>query len=240
MTTNETAGRGQGPAPTSYDSSADTLRHIRRVDELLKQCVVQLLHRGTVHDASKLADPEKATFDEFTPKLKQVSYGSPEYKACTDAMDEAIQHHYAHNSHHPQHYPAGIHGMDCLDIVEMLADWKAAGERHSDGCLIRSVQINRAKFGMQEQLVEMLLNSAFRLGWADETSCGLRVGDVVREAVNGHAPDYLVARVWQARDDEPEWSLLLLGPEGCQNRPTKRYGSRAHRDWEIVKPGGRK
>jgi len=51
-----------------YDSAADTLRHIKRVNELLTQMAVELLGRGSVHDDSKLGPDEKPLFDEMTPK----------------------------------------------------------------------------------------------------------------------------------------------------------------------------
>lgn len=148
-----------------YDSTASTLAHIRRVAHLLGDCAAECIRRGQVHDESKLHDPEKATFDEYTPKLKGLTYASPEYKACTDAMDPAIQHHYSQNSHHPQYYPDGIDGMDLFDVLEMLMDWKAAGERHDDGCIYRSIEVNRERFKMSDQLARILENTAAHIGW---------------------------------------------------------------------------
>jgi len=149
----------------SYDSTDDTLAHIKRVQELLEQVIVHLETRGTQHDQSKLEEPEKSVFDRVTPKLKQLTYGSPEYKASLDEMGEALQHHYAHNSHHPQHYENGFNGMSLLDIIEMFADWKAAGERHADGSLEKSLEINKTRFGLSEQLWRILDNTRKELGW---------------------------------------------------------------------------
>jgi hypothetical protein len=52
-----------------YDSTLDTMRHSRRVDELLLQVIVALQGRVTRHDLSKMAPPEKAVFDRVTPLL---------------------------------------------------------------------------------------------------------------------------------------------------------------------------
>jgi hypothetical protein len=149
-----------------YDSAADTLRHIRRVNALLLDLATKLLERAAAHDESKLEAPEKAMFDEFTPLLRTLTYGSPEYDAARAAMGEALRHHYAHNSHHPEHYAAGINGMSLLDLVEMLVDWKAAGERHADGDMAKSLEINRSRFG-EADLWLILQNTAREMGWIE-------------------------------------------------------------------------
>jgi len=150
----------------SYDSTADTLTHIRRVNQLLLLTALNLQTRATLHDQSKLEEPEKSMFDRFTPMLRTLTYGSEEYKAClADMRQTALAHHYEHNSHHPEHYPNGFDGMSLLDVLEMLCDWKAAGERHADGSLAKSLDINNDRFGLSPQLHTLLVNTAKELGW---------------------------------------------------------------------------
>ena len=146
----------------SYDSTTDTLKHIKRVNELLGDASKELISRGQVHDDSKLVDPEKAVFDEYTPKLKNSTYGSDEYNSFLKGMGEGLKHHYENNSHHPEHYENGIDGMDLFDLVEMLIDWKAAGERHANGSLPRSLEMNKERFKIGDQLQQILLNTAER------------------------------------------------------------------------------
>lgn len=150
---------------SDFDSAADTLRHIVRVAELLNGVAADVAARGPAHDASKLVDPEKATFDEFTPKLKHSTYGSDEYKGFLAEMRVGLDHHYAHNRHHPEHFEEGVAGMTLVDLIEMLADWKAATERHEDGDLARSLEIQRERFGISDQLAQVLENTARALGW---------------------------------------------------------------------------
>lgn len=88
----------QAEKATNYE----TLTHICAVRSLLYAVQCSLNLRGQVHDDSKLADPELATFVEFTPKLKGSTYGSDEYKGFLAAMKPALAHHYAHNPHHPE------------------------------------------------------------------------------------------------------------------------------------------
>lgn len=150
---------------TNYDSRFDNLIHIKRVAELLSQGASELLRRANIHDDSKLQSPEKELFDEFTPKLKDSVYGSEEYKGFLLGLEEALDHHYSCNSHHPQHYAQGINGMDLFDIIEMFFDWKAAGERHATGNIFKSIEINKDRFEMSDQLVDIFTNTAERLGY---------------------------------------------------------------------------
>jgi hypothetical protein len=138
----------------------DTFRHIERVRNLLNACVVDLLKRAENHDQSKLEAPEVAAFTEYTPKLATCTYGSDQYKGYLAAIKPALDHHYANNSHHPEHYKNGVDDMNLLDIVEMLCDWKAASERHNDGNIRKSIEINANRFGLSPQMVKILENTA--------------------------------------------------------------------------------
>lgn len=142
-----------------YDSTADTTEHIRQVQLRLTNIIAALSERGWNHDNSKLEAPEKEAYDALTPRLAGLTYGSEEYRATLREMKPAIQHHYAHNSHHPEHYDQGIAGMDLLDLVEMFCDWKAASLRHKDGDFAASLQINKERFGISDQLMAILENS---------------------------------------------------------------------------------
>ncbi len=159
-----------------YDSTADTLAHIDRVRELLGECRENLRRRGVVHDASKLGSPEKEIFDRVTPRLRGMTYGSEEYRASLEEMKPALAHHYANNSHHPEHYEDGISGMDLFDLVEMLMDWKAATERHADGDIRRSLVVNHQRFGMSDQLFRIFGNTVNRM-WPGAASSDPGVRD---------------------------------------------------------------
>lgn len=143
----------------SYDSRPDTHLHISTVRKLMTKAINELLLRKLEHDRSKLESPELDAFNEFTPKLATSTYGSEEYKQFLSAMKPALDHHYAANSHHPEHYPDGIRGMSLLDVLEMLCDWKAATLRHNDGDIFKSIEINQKRFGYSDELKQVLLNT---------------------------------------------------------------------------------
>lgn len=142
-----------------YDSRVDTWAHIDIVRKNLGRMIADLQRRADAHDKSKLVDPEKSVFDEYTPKLKDSTYGSPEYASFLEGMGEGLRHHYRYNDHHPEHHANGIRDMNLLQVMEMLCDWGAAVQRHDDGDLRRSVEINAERFGYGDELKRLLLNT---------------------------------------------------------------------------------
>lgn len=147
----------------TYDSRAETLKHISRVGFLLSDCLCRIGQRISLHDHSKLLPPEKEAFDAVTEKLRGLTYGSAEYRESLKELP--LDHHYANNSHHPEHYPNGVNGMDLFDLVEMLCDWRAATERHDDGDIRRSLEINTKRFGLSDQLRDILANTIDSMSW---------------------------------------------------------------------------
>ena len=148
-----------------YDSSVDTLLHIKRVNELLMEACTELLKRAAIHDTSKLHSPEKELFDEFTPLLKNSTYMSDEYTGFLKSLNIALTHHYANNNHHPQHYEKGVNGMNLFDVLEMFFDWRAASERQDTGDIYKSIEFNKSRFEMSDQLVDIFINTAKYLNY---------------------------------------------------------------------------
>jgi len=148
-------------APRDYteeDYMNETKLHIKKVQVYMLYVTDELERRARCHDASKLCDPEKSIFIENTPNYKRVTYGTKAYREHLSRVQKAIDHHYAHNSHHPEHYPDGIRGMNLLDVVEMFVDWFAVSEQnHND--LNKVIKLNKQRFGYSDDLEQILLNT---------------------------------------------------------------------------------
>jgi hypothetical protein len=142
----------------SYDSKADTLEHIREVNNNLIEFATELLERAKKHDQSKLEEPEKSAFDNATD-LKTLTFGTKEYHDNCLAIKPALEHHYSLNSHHPQHYPNGVEDMNLYDIVEMWCDWNAAVKRGQGGDINKSLEINEKRFKINSQLIQIFKNT---------------------------------------------------------------------------------
>lgn len=144
-----------------------TVDHTKRVAALLADVMHNIAIRAAQHDRSKFTPEEWPLFVDATAKLKGLTYGSDEYRQALAELKPSLDHHYANNSHHPEHYAQGVEGMDLIDLIEMLADWKAATERHANGSLSKSLEINRSRFHIGPQLEVVLRNTAQRFGWLE-------------------------------------------------------------------------
>lgn len=155
----------------AYDSRPETQEHIDRVTDFLSRAVINLQRRGLVHDQSKLVEPELSAFNVATPKLAELEYGSEEYKQSLKDLGPALDHHFEHNDHHPEHYSNGVTGMSLMALIEMLCDWRAASERvkqrTDDPKKIASFETglayNQQRFGYSDELAQILLNTAREL-----------------------------------------------------------------------------
>lgn len=138
--------------------------HIDRVNALLTQAAEELLRRGVAHDQSKFDPMELEPLQRMQDLIDaegQAPYGSDEYKRRTNLLGPMLAHHYANNSHHPEHYADGVNGMDLFDLVEMFFDWKAASERGEESAM--SISAAATRFAIGNQLQSILENTADRL-----------------------------------------------------------------------------
>ena len=149
-----------------YDSADETLKHIRRVQEILLTFQAEIVKRAIHHDSTKLTPPEKPLLDEHTPRLRSSIYGSKQYKMMLKELKPALDHHYACHRHHPECHNNGVADMTLVDLVEMLADWKASSERHDNGSLAWSIEHGRKRFGLDKVSVTRILkNTRSAFGW---------------------------------------------------------------------------
>lgn len=143
----------------AIDSRPATSEHIAEVRGLVLGVAGDLVSRGHRHDASKLEEPERATFDRVTTRLRSLTHGSEEYEEARKGMGPALDHHYEVNDHHPEHFEGGIADMNLIQLTEMLCDWIAATRRHDDGDIRRSIDDSADRFGYGEELRQLLHNS---------------------------------------------------------------------------------
>jgi len=137
----------------------ETIQHTKQVADIMLEISLKLERRGNLHDMSKFLDPERNMFIKYGADLKKITYNSKEYKQCLENLKPALVHHYKANNHHPEFYENGIKGMNLVDIVEMFCDWYAATKKHDDGDIYKSIEINKERFNMSDDLVQIFKNT---------------------------------------------------------------------------------
>lgn len=202
----------------AFKAYEQTWQHIDLVTRLLMSAQIELMKRAVTHDRTKAIAPEREMFAKMTGKLRNLTYGSPEYQECLEEMKtQALEHHYSHNRHHPEFFEARIESeeiknqeimanhamnynvvlpddvfgyenlikylqikqaehissvnqMNLFDVLEMFVDWMAACQRHADGDINKSIEINRTRFALSPQLVEIFKNT---VPWVKDAFAGL-------------------------------------------------------------------
>lgn len=150
----------QENAMSIAECQVETQKHIERVRHYIRFVTDRLTLRGVKHDAIKLESPEIELFAKHTKHLSNTVYNSEEYKMHLAALKPALDHHYANSRHHPEHFPKGINDMNLVDILEMICDWKASSERQKDGNLLKSIEMNASRFGYDDQVKQIFINTA--------------------------------------------------------------------------------
>ena len=146
---------------TLEECKLETLQHIQRVQYYLRLFISKLTDRAIHHDETKLGEIEAPIFAEHTENLRNIKFGSEEYKKELEALAPALKHHYKYNRHHPEFFgEKGIAAMNLIDISEMFADWMASTERTKDGDIFSSIEINAKRFKINNQLKQILINTA--------------------------------------------------------------------------------
>ena len=143
-----------------YDSTKDTLEHIKNIRDVFTVLVIPEIEKRVFnHDLSKLSSPEKETYDKYIPELKKVKYGSEGYKEVKTKMyEEGLKHHFESNRHHPEHFKNGVDDMDLFDIIEMFSDWFAASLK-SDTPFIEGLDTNIKNNKINPQLAKIFKNT---------------------------------------------------------------------------------
>lgn len=143
-------------------SNLETIKHIHAVRENLYRMIEALDERAILHDQSKLESPEQEIFGEHFEELEKTEYGTEKYQELLEKVKPAVEHHHSRNRHHPEFHKNGINDMDLVDLVELICDWKAATLRNKNGNIRKSLEKNKERYGIGDQLLEILTNTVDR------------------------------------------------------------------------------
>lgn len=135
----------------------DLHKHKLVLKALLYNLANQLKERADKHDDSKYEKEEKDVFESID-NIKREDFDSYEqYYNCTKPLiQKALDHHYANNRHHPEHFENGVNDMNLLDVLEMVVDWDT-----SASCRRTELDTNYSfkRFKIEPQLQKIILNT---------------------------------------------------------------------------------
>ena len=80
-------------------------------------------------------------------------------------------------------YQSSVNGMNLFDLLEMFVDWAAACQRHADGDINRSIEINQKRFNLSPQLVNIFKNT---VPWVKDEFSGLVTQRDLKPSVTPH------------------------------------------------------
>jgi hypothetical protein len=115
--------------------------------------------RCVTHDQTKLVAPEVACFTSCMERLSYVEFGTPAYQRALGDLRPALDNHYYHNRHHPEHFEKGTAGMTLIDLIEMYCDWLASSLRTKGGDIHRSFEYTKKRFKLSEDLIDLMRNT---------------------------------------------------------------------------------
>jgi hypothetical protein len=144
----------------------DLIDHKRRVASYMQIIANELFQRAAVHDNSKFSPEEYEAYDAAFPNFKKYAFGTDEMKAVYESIKPALEHHFRENRHHPEHFTNGVNDMTLIDVLEMVCDWLAASHRSNTG-IDKGLKINKARYGISDQLFAIIDHTVEDLGSKD-------------------------------------------------------------------------
>jgi hypothetical protein len=139
----------------------DTWLHKHLINKLLLDVTFDIQHRALTHDDSKMTNNvEMEGFGKVGPLLSSVPFGTPEFETYKSEMQPAISHHMCNNRHHVESHENGVDDMNLIDLIEMLADWKAAGSRRDDSSIEKSIEMMSRRYKFSDDLKKIMKNTA--------------------------------------------------------------------------------
>lgn len=141
-------------------------KHRHRVFTYMSRIAREIMQRGNDHDQSKYSDQEFPVYARTIKEFDKHQFGTEGYKKAKESLGPALEHHFKHNRHHPEHFEMGIDGMTLVDLLEMVCDWKSATLNHPEkpGNMTKSLEMAIVKYNISPQLARVLYNTMREFG----------------------------------------------------------------------------
>lgn len=154
----------ESPEMEMFEQFTDRLAGLTYGSEEYKQCLEEMKasalnhhyennrHHPEYFEGCPKDERAIANCDSLIAALNQMQAQYPDDEYAIGYSLDLVQAH-------KQTLESNVNGMNLIDVLEMVCDWKAANLRHNDGNIYHSVEINTKRFGLSPQLVSLILNT---------------------------------------------------------------------------------
>ncbi len=135
-------------------SSAEKLAQYLEKNGAIEHALL-LRQRAEVHDNSKLTCADE--LNALSRIINDKSTLKDANKQLSPIKKDAIELHWKHNSHHPEHFKSAI-DMSKLDIMEMCCDWYARSIQYKTNYLEYVNKQNELRFHFPEWMFAEIIH----------------------------------------------------------------------------------
>jgi len=135
------------------------LKHKEDIAKMLAKFAGEISYRSAIHDNSKFDTDEFNACSENVNEFGKHEFDSPGERELRLRLSDAFSSHRKKNRHHPEHFDNGIDGMNLIDLLEMVADWRSASNRNAGDSIRKSLPIVQEKYKISPQLMNVLTNT---------------------------------------------------------------------------------
>lgn len=133
--------------------------HKESIAKYLAKFCAEISFRSSIHDDSKFRKDEFEVYSDNVEEFNKYSWDSPEERRLREKLTPAGVIHRKRNRHHPEYFENGIDGMNLIDLLEMLCDWRSAAERGPGDSIRKNLPTLQEKYNISPQLLKLLENT---------------------------------------------------------------------------------
>jgi hypothetical protein len=139
------------------------IKHRYYVSFFLMKLIEDLFLRSNVHDVSKHSDEEFEGFRKSIYYLKGPWGQENRPPEILEQLNESLQIHYKRNDHHPEHFENGMEDMDLVQLLELIADWRAAMIGQDNHDIDETIATGQERFGYPDFMAKILKNTLIKI-----------------------------------------------------------------------------
>lgn len=163
------------PEREMFAEMTNRLRGLTYGSPEYKECLEQMKGAALGHHYSHNRHhpeyfPPREESSEIYNYKKAIGWIEKGKAGATVDSDESLGRLAKYLDQKQAEHVSSVNEMNLFDLIEMFIDWTAACQRHADGDITKSVEVNIVRFALSPQLVEIFKNT---VPWVQDAFVGL-------------------------------------------------------------------